>query len=471
MNKDEKNKKNKKNKAVNPYVLIFCVILVCGLFTFIIRPGTLTDGVYEALPKNEVNFNNIFNIFRAIPYGLKDSANIMILILIVGGALEIYRETGAIDNGISVMINKFGRNSQTLLLVVLIVVFSAIGGFLGWIEVLIPFIPIVIAMILALGYDSITAVAVCIIGVMGGFMAGPTNLYTVGVSNGVLQNIGILPEDGDVFVGLGYRIIIWAAITLVSIIYIVRYANKTKKDPTKSLVADIDTSDLAIDTSNLDVKMTMGQVVILFTVLGAMILTVIGMKFGINGVKWIIDDVSAVFFLSGIIAGIIGKLNASQISDSFITGAKSAIGGALIVGVARGVYWILESGNINATIIYNTTELLKGTSPIIAAVGIVIIVSFINGLIPSGSGKGALLSPILVPIGMSLGLTSQTSVLAYQFGDGITNMFWFTYGTLLIFLNYGKVPLNKWYKFAVPILLIFFLMSIIFLLIAIKIGF
>lgn len=313
MNKDEKNKKNKKNKAVNPYVLIFCVILVCGLFTFIIRPGTLTDGVYEALPKNEVNFNNIFNIFRAIPYGLKDSANIMILILIVGGALEIYRETGAIDNGISVMINKFGRNSQTLLLVVLIVVFSAIGGFLGWIEVLIPFIPIVIAMILALGYDSITAVAVCIIGVMGGFMAGPTNLYTVGVSNGVLQNIGILPEDGDVFVGLGYRIIIWAAITLVSIIYIVRYANKTKKDPTKSLVADIDTSDLAIDTSNLDVKMTMGQVVILFTVLGAMILTVIGMKFGINGVKWIIDDVSAVFFLSGIIAGIIGKLNASQL--------------------------------------------------------------------------------------------------------------------------------------------------------------
>ncbi len=141
------------------------------------------------------------------------------------------------------------------------------------------------------------------------------------------------------------------------------------------------------------------------------------------------------------------------------------------MGVARGVYWILNVANINATIIHYTTEWLKGTSPILAAIGIVLIVSFINGLIPSGSGKGALLSPIIVPIAMSLGLTSQTAVLAYQFGDGITNMFWFSYGTLLIFLNYGKVPLAKWYKFIIPLLLIFFAMAIAFLLIAINIGF
>lgn len=463
--------KVKKNKSINPYVLIFAVIFICGLISFVVTPGELADGVYTALPKNKLNFDNVFNIFRAIPYGLKDSANIMILILIVGGALEIYQETGAIDTGIAAMLDKFGKDSQTLLLVILIVAFSAIGGFLGWIEVLIPFIPIVVSVILALGYDSITAVAVCTVGVMGGFMAGPTNLYTVGVSNEVLQNIGILEKGSDLFVGLGFRVGVWVVITLASILYIVSYANKTKKDPSKSLVADIDTSDLSIDLEDQSIKMTPRQILILFTILGAMILTVIGMKYGINGVVWIIDDVSAVFFLSGIVAGIIGKLEASHISDSFIKGAKSAIGGALIVGVARGVYWILESGNINATIIYKTTELLKGTSPIIAALGIVVIVSLINGLIPSGSGKGALLSPIIVPIGMSLGLTSQTSVLAYQFGDGITNMFWFTYGTLLIFLNYGKVPLNRWYKFVLPLLGIFYLIAAGSLLLAIKVGF
>lgn len=465
-------KNDKKPLAINPFVLIFGVVFICGLLTFIITPGTLENGVYTALPKNQLNFNNLFNIFRAIPYGIKDSSNIVILILIVGGALEIYKKTGAIDNGISAMVHKFGQSSQTLLLVVLITVFSAIGGFLGWIEVLIPFIPLVIAVVLALGYDSITAVAVCIVGTMGGFVAGPTNLYTVGVCNGVLQKMGVLPEGSDVFVGLGFRAIVWVVITVVSIIYILLYANKTRKDPSKSLVADIDVSDIRLDTSNAEtVKLTGAQVLVLLSILGAMILTVIGMRYGINGVTWSIDDVSAVFFLSGIIAGIIGKMKASEISDSFIEGAKGSIGGAMIVGVARGVYWVLNAGNVNATIIHSATELLKGTSPLIAAIGIVIIVSLINGLIPSGSGKGALLSPILVPIGLSLGLSAQTTVLAYQFGDGITNMFWFSYGTLLIFLNYGKVPINRWYKFYLPLMAIFFAIAVAFLAVAIKTGF
>lgn len=464
--------KENKPLVINPFVLIFCVVFICGLLIFVITPGALVDGVYTTLPKNELNFNNLFNIFRAIPYGIKDSANIVILILVVGGALEIYKKTGAIDNGIAALVHKFGQSSQTMLLVVLITVFSAIGGFLGWIEVLIPFIPLVIAVVLALDYDSITAVAVCIVGTMGGFIAGPTNLYTVGVCNGILQKMGILPEGGDVFVGLGFRVIIWVVITAVSILYILFYATKTRKDPSKSLVADIDVSDIRLDTSNAaTVKLSSSQTLVLLTILGAMVLTIIGMKYGINGVKWAIDDISAVFFLSGIIAGIIGKMSGSEIADAFITGAKGSISGAMIVGVARGVYWVLNAGNVNATIIYRATELLKGTSPLMAAIGIVIIVTFINGLIPSGSGKGALLTPILVPIGINLGLTPQATVLAYQFGDGITNMFWFSYGTLLIFLNYGKVPINRWYKFFLPLMAIFFIIAFIFLAIAVNIGF
>ena len=131
----------------------------------------------------------------------------------------------------------------------------------------------------------------------------------------------------------------------------------------------------------------------------------------------------------------------------------------------------MNTANVNATIVYNATNLLKGLPPLAAAIGMVILISFINGLIPSGSGKGALLSPIIIPIAMELGLTSQTSVLAYQFGDGITNMFWFSYGTLMIFLNYAKVPVNKWYKFFVPLMVIYFVLSFVTLGVAISIGF
>lgn len=467
-----KKSKEKKPLSINPFVLIAAVIFVCGVLAFIITPGTLENGVYTALPRNELNFNNIFNIFRAVPYGIKDSANIMILILIVGGALEIYKRSGAIDNAINSMVNRFGGSSHLALLIILVVVFSALGGFMGWIEVLVPFVPLVVAVVLALGYDSLTAVAVCIVGTMGGFLAGPTNLLTVGVFNTTLQNLGVLPEDADVLSGLGMRMVLWVCITAVSTVYICIYATRTRKDPTKSLMAGVDVSDLKIDTSEAGkAKLTGRQIIVLLTIVGALIMSLIGMKSGFNGVVWALDDVSAIFLVSGLISGIVAKMKASDIADALITGAKGSISGALVVGLARGVYWVLNVSNVNATVIHYATELLKGTSPLVAAIGIVIIVSLINGLIPSGSGKGALLAPILAPIGLSLGLSNQVTVLAYQFGDGITNMFWFSYGTLLIFLDYGKVSINKWWKFFVPLMAIFFIIAVIFLAVAINIGY
>ena len=377
--------KQKKPLNLNPFVLIFAVVVVAWLFTFIITPGTLVDGVYTALPKNAFNFNNVFNLFRAVPMGIKDTSNLVILVLVIGGALEIYKSTGAIDSSITKMVHKFGSGSRTFLLIALMVLFSVIGGFLGWIETLIPFAPLVVAMILALGYDGIVACAVLIIGLMGGFVTGPTNLYTVGVCNGILQNMGLLSADSDVFVGLGFRAVLWAIMTIIGVAYTVVYANRIAA---KSLVHGVDVSDLVLDTSK-DVTVTGRHVAVLLSILAAMIMTVIGMQKGFGGVKWGIDDVSAVFLASALFSGIVGKLHPSEIANSFVKGAGGAVGGALVIGFARGVYWVMNSANINATIVYNATQLLKGLPPLAAAIGIVILVSFINGLIPSGSGQAA----------------------------------------------------------------------------------
>lgn len=462
-----------KNKSfsINPFVLVFCVILICGLATFIIPPGILENGVYTQLPKNELNFNNLFNIFRAFPYGLKESANIFVIILIVGGALEIAKKSGAVDTGIIYMIQKFGKTSGSLILILLTVAFSAIGGFMGWVEELIPFVPLVVMIVIALGYDTMTAAAVCIVGTMSGFMAGPTNLFTVGVCNEIIIGLGLANGNDDVFQGIELRLVLWVIVTLISVIYILLYASKVKKNPGKSLTKDIDISELKLDTSGKNVKLTIRHILILLVFIGALVISIIGMKSGIDGVIWSFDDVSGAFFMAAIIMGLIGKVKPSEIADSFIFGAKESLGGALIVGIARGVYWVMNAANVTGTIIYTATELLNGLSPFAAAIGIIVIVSFINGLIPSGSGKGALLAPIMVPIATSLGLSSQTTVLSYQFGDGITNMFWFTFGTLLIFLNYGKVPIGRWYKFFVPLMFIFFILSVVTVGIAIQIGY
>ncbi|MGI5988362.1 AbgT family transporter [uncultured Oscillibacter sp.] len=461
--------KQKKPLNLNPFVLLSVVLVLAWLATFLITPGTLVDGVYTALPKNGFTFNNVFNLFRAIPYGIKDTANLVILVLVIGGALEIYKATGAIDSGVTAMVKKFGSGSRTTLLVILMALFSLIGGWLGWIETLIPFAPLVVAVVLALGYDGIVACSLLIVGLMGGFIAGPTNLYTVGVCNGILQSMGLLEGD-NVFVGLGFRAVVWVVITLIGILYVLRYANKVAKDPTKSLVYGTDVSDLMMDTSK-EVKVTGAHVVVLLSILVAMIMCVIGFQIGYEGVKWGIDDVSAIFLVSALISGAVSRVKPGDIANAFVKGAGGAISGALVIGFARAVYWVMNNANVNATIVYNATQLLKGLPPLAAAIGIVLLVSLINGLIPSGSGKGALLSPIIVPIAIELGLTSQTAVLAYQFGDGITNMFWFSYGTLMIFLNYAKVPVNKWYKFFVPLMVIYFLLSFVTLGIAIAIGF
>lgn len=463
--------KKRNNLNINPFVLIFFVVIVCGISTFLITPGILENGIYTELPRNKVNFNSIFNFFRAIPMGLKDTSNLVILILVIGAAMNVYKKTGALDAGITHMIGRFGANSRTTLLVIMIIIFSVMGGFLGWIEVLLPFTPLFVAMVLALGYDTLTAVAAIIIGSMGGFMAGPTNLYTVGVCNGILQKAGIIPADGDLFVGLNFRIVLWIVVTLISVLYILRYAIRVRKNPASSYVAHIDVSDLRQQDTAIETKFTIRHGLVLGSILVAMIMTIIGMKIGFDGVKWTIDDVSAIFFASALFSGIVGRMSASEISDAILEGAKSAVAAAMIVGVARAVFWIMNVANINATIVYHATQLLEGLSPTVTAIGIVILVSFLNGLIPSGSGKGALLCPIIVPIALPLGLTDQTAVLAYQFGDGITNMFWFSYGTLLLFLSYGKVPLQAWYKFFTPLMGIFFVLSAVTLGIAVSIGF
>jgi len=463
-------KKKNSTLSVNPFILIFAVILIAGLFTFIIVPGQIVDGVYTELPRNPVNFNNLFNIFRSIPMGIKDSANIVILILSIGGSLGIYKKTGAISAGVTSFVCRTNRKSSPLLLTLLIVGFSFLGGFLGWIEVLIPFCPLVVAVVLALGYDGVVAAATVIVGSMAGFMIGPTNLYTVAICNGILQDLGILAEGSNVFTGLSFRLVLWGIVTAVSAAYILLYANRVRRDPSKSLTSGTDVSDLALSETDT-VSLTWRHGLVLLSILGAMILTFVGMQNGIGGKKWAIDDISAIFLVSGLVSGLICRLKGEAIIGAFLDGVRSSVTGALIVGFARAVYWITNTANINATIVFKATQLLEGLPPLAAACGIVVLVSLINGLIPSGSGKAMLLGPIIFPIADSLGITAQTSVLAYQFGDGITNMFWFSFGTLMIFLNYGKVPIQKWWKFFTPLMGFYFVIAFVSLAVALSIGY
>jgi uncharacterized ion transporter superfamily protein YfcC len=460
--------KKKKNINFNPFVMLFLVIVAVFAASFFVAPGAferhIVDGRNQVVPGSfhatEKASISLFDIFRAIPNGLIGSASIIFLVLIVGGAIEIFNKTGAIPAGVARLVNSAGKGGGSFVLVVLFAVFAVLGGFLGWIEASIPFVPLVIPIVLALGFDSMTAVGVVILGSMVGFAIGPTNMYTIGIAHQVAEL--------QMFSGFGLRFAAYLVFCSVALAYLMFYAYRVKKDPSRSLVADVDVSDLRFDYSGENGKKLDGRHILSLLVLASTFFITV---YGMTKLKWNINDMSAAFLVAGVVAGLIGRLNAGDLVTSLLTGAKGSMGGAMVVGVARGVQWMLDKSGLLDPVINALSGYLAGLPPVGSAIGIFVVVTLLNGIVASGSGKAVALMPIIIPLADLVGITRQTATLSYQFGDGISNMGWFTYGTLLIFLSYGKVSLSRWYKFLWPLMLILFLIAVVFLFIAVRIRY
>lgn len=460
--------KEKKSISINPFILFIGIMALAVAATYFVTPGEfvreVVDGKTVLVPDSfhtiERKPLGIFSIFQAIPNGLSGAAEIMFLVMLVGGCLKVYNKTGSIDKGIAKIIGLSEKTGSEVILSGIMIVFALIGGFLGWAEQIIPFIPLVVSLCIALGYDSMVGVAASGLIDYISFSCSPTNVYTVGISH----EIAGLP----MFSGMGFRLVVLIVVNVIAQIYIIRYARKIKKDPSKSIMADVDTSDLETDyTSIIKEKMTVNQIVALL-VFGVTFAVSI---YGVSQKGWSFNDLSAAFVFSGIASGLICKLKPVEIADSFIIGARDAFGGAAVIGLARGIQWLLTEGGLIDPIINGLSKPLMGLPTWATAIGVFIVISILNGLIPSGSGKAMAFMPILVPLADLVGITRQTMTLAYQFGDGLTNSFWFTNGALLIFISSGKISLQKWYKFVTPLLLILGAVFCAFLVTAISIGY
>lgn len=459
---------NKNKKGINAFLILFSVIIIATLATYVVTPGTFEREVingktfviansYHVIEKKPLN---LLAIFQSIPNGLVGSSAIMFLIMLVGGCLEVYNKTGALDKGISRIILQSNKWGSETILIIIMVMFALIGGFLGWCEQIIPFVPLVVSISLALGYDTLVGVAASAFIDLISFATSPTNVYTVGIAH----TISGLP----MFSGMQYRIVILVVFNIISMFFILKYARKIKKNPEESLMKDIDVSNLRKDYTEIEKeKMSKNQI-------GALVifgLTFIVAIYGVSSLGWSLNDLSAAFVFSGIVAGLVCLMHPNDIVNAFMDGAKGSFNGAMVVGVARGIQYILQNGGLVDPLINFMSKPLIGLPMWATAIGAFIVVTILNGLIPSGSGKAMAFMPILIPLADLVGLSRQTMVLAYQFGDGISNPAWFTFGTTLIFISLGKIPLKKWYKFILPIEISLFVVACAFLVIATKINY
>ena len=458
----------KEGKTLNPIIILMCVVIVCSIASYLVSPGAferqvmdgrtvVVAGSYHAVERTPIG---LFQMFKAIPLGLVSSGSVIWLILLVGGAVKVYTETGALDKGISRFLKLSDKLGSQVILIFIMTLFALIGGFLGWSEQIIPFAPIITAICLSLGYDAIVGMAcgwfVCMIA----FSVSPTNMFTVAICHQIAE----LP----MFSGIELRLVILVVLEAIVFTYILRYAAKVKKDPTKSLVYDIDDSSLRKDYSKVANEKISTQQLIALIVFG---LTFVIAIYCVLNHGWGMDDLSAAFVISGLIAGIICRMPLVKIIENFVDGAKGSFYGAMIIGIARAIQIVLEEGQLVDTIVNALSYGLSGLPGWLTAVGVFVVVTLINALIPSGSGKAIAFMPILVPLADMIGITRQVATLAYQFGDGISNTFWFTNSALLIFLSMAKVPLSRWYKFVIPLEIILCIVAAIFLIIATQIGY
>lgn len=461
--KNTLNKKKKWFKMPHTYALIGIFIVIAYILTFVIPSGAYDMITNEQTGASMVNPDtyhkvdgktlSLFDLFLAVPKGLEQAAYVIFFIFIIAGAFQVVTETGAIEGAIK-RLAKAMRGKETLAIIVFVFVFSIGGATIGMSQETVIFIPIGIMLARSLGYDAMVGFAMISLGAQAGFQSGWLNPFTVGVAH----NVAELP----MFSGIAMRLVFWVAYVAVTCWFIIRYAKKVKLDPAKSLVRKLEEKekDQALDLSNIP-KMTKAQALVLLIVAATLVLLVIGISLW----GWYITEMSALFLIMGIVTGIIGRQSCSGICDAFIGGARSVVFGSLLVGVAQAIVIIFNEGQILDTIVYGLSNAVMILPQSFAVIGMMIVQTIINFFVNSGSGQAMITMPVMIPIADILGITRQTAVTAFQFGDGISNALFPTSPVLMAVLSVAKIPYDKYAKFILPLFGIWIGMAAVFLLI------
>lgn len=527
-------------KFPHTYVIIFTVLVFSAILTWVVPGGKYvkqkvidSQGNVKYIPVYDTVYinNNIlikpkftfienkkqtWQIFSAFFDGFVKQSQIVIFILIIGGAFWILNSTRAIDIGIVSFIGKTQKlknikfinkiGVEYIILVVIMLIFSLFGAIFGMSEETIAFVVILIPLAISLGFDSIVGMSIVYLAASLGFAGALLNPFTIGIA----QGIAAIP----LFSGLEYRFICWLVINLIGFMFIIFYAKKVKKNISNSIVYETDSYWRQLHTteqsSDLKEYKCGGSFVAYFLVLivlgffsilypsttikfgnwafkapfipifsfffalsgfyfarksaqkfNLVILTftIIFLIIGVMGYEWYVKEIAALFLFMGLISGIAANYDANKIAKLFIEGAKDILSAALVVGLAGGIIVILENGNIIDTILFYLTKSMEGFGKIVSANFMYLTTTLLNILIPSGSAKAAIIMPIMAPFSDYLHISRQIAVLAFQFGDGFTNLITPTSGVLIGVLEVAKIPFDKWLKWVWPLVLILVLLG------------
>lgn len=418
----------------------------------------------------EIGFLNY--VFEGLVKGDKwgSAVGVVAFILVVGGAFGIILRTGAVESGIGNMISKT-QGKEVAIIPILFLLFSLGGAVFGMGEEAIPFAMIIVPLVIAMGYDAVVGIMITYGATQIGFATSWMNPFSVAIAQGIA---GI-----PIMSGAGFRIFMYIVFNVVSIVFITSYAKRIKKNPKLSVAYESDEyyrKDFN-DKNSEKPEFNFGHGLVMLTIL----LGIIWIIWGVTKHGYYIPEIATIFFTMGLVSGIIGvvfKLNdmkVNDIADSFRNGAGDLVGAALVVGMAQGIVLVLGDSSpftdsVLNTVLYGMSKALKGLPVALTAWFMYVFQSVFNFFVVSGSGQAAITMPLMAPLANIVGVSKQIAVLAFQLGDGLTNLIVPTSGCLMGVLGVAKLDWNKWAKFQIKFQLLLFILGSIFIIGGVLVG-
>ena len=462
---------NLKNKSPferipHAITMLFSIIVLVSILTYFLPAGSyervIVDGRSIVVPNSYSEIPNtpvgVLQMFTAIPLGFKAAVEIIFIVLAGSIMFGFMEKSNAVEYAIGTLIKRLGLQRKYLIIVIMTFIYGLLGVAVGY-ENNIAMVPIAAVLSLALGGDLILAAGISVGAMTIGFGLSPINPYTVGTGHKLAE----LP----MFSGALLRCVLCFSGLALMAYHNVRYFKKILSNPEKSLGIGLDTKNLALSKPINRYRISIKN----WLVIGIFISGLTVILYGVFYLSWHINELSAVFLIIGLLAGLVSKMSATTMSKTVLEAVSLAAPGAFMVGFATTIKVLMEMGNIGDTISYELANVLAGLPRYGAAICMAISQSVINFFIPSGSGQALATLPVMLPLGQSLGLTQQITILAFQIGDGLSNLINPTLGGLIAMLSMCRVPINRWIRFIFPVLLSLLLLAFIMLVIAVNINY
>ncbi len=412
----------------------------------VVVPGTY----HHVAPKPQ----GLMELFTAPIKGMMSASQIIALVLLIGGAFGIVTKTGAINAGLAGVLATTRKNPaiKRFIIPIIMFLFSLAGASFGMAEEVMVFILITIPLAIAMGYDSLTGVAMPFIGAASGFAGAFSNPFTIGIAQGI--------SEIPIFSGWEYRIVIWLVLMTAAILFVMFYARRIEKNPERSLVYEIDRKrDLTAYHSAEDLALTLKRKIVLVIFFVSIIMLIVG----VNVWDWYINEIAGLFLAMALLTALVYRLNSNIAIGAFLEGARDMMTAAFVIGLTRGMLIIATDGKIIDTILAGIAGTMGHFPKVVSVQMMFVFQGFMNFFVPSGSGQAALTMPLMAPLADLIGITRQTAVLAFQLGDGLFTNIFPTSGVTMGVLAIANIPYDKWVRFMIPLSVIFLILGCLLL--------